>query len=94
MDVDDAFAAVVEFEDGALGTIEASRVCVGRKNGMTLEINGSEGSLAFDLERLNELRVASQTPAGGEPGDAFRTVLAPGPEHPFGTATGGRRGTS
>src|ERR671924_2370313 len=56
-DVDDAFEAVVEFEGGVLGTIEASRFCPGRKNAFAWEINGSQGSIAFDLERLNELQV-------------------------------------
>jgi predicted dehydrogenase len=53
--VDDAAAAVVEFENGALGTIEATRMALGRKNALQWEINGTKGSLLFDLERLNEL---------------------------------------
>ena len=57
-EVDDAFESVVEFEGGAVGTIEASRFAAGRKNALTWEINGSAGSLAFDLERLNELQVS------------------------------------
>jgi predicted dehydrogenase len=76
VDVDDAFAATVEFECGALGTIEASRFCAGRKNGLRLEINGTLGSLAFNLERLNELEVSEG--AGG-----FRTILVTNPEHPY-----------
>ncbi|RKX55030.1 MAG: gfo/Idh/MocA family oxidoreductase, partial [Thermotoga sp.] len=57
VDVDDAFAAVVEFENGAIGTLEASRFCYGRKNYQYWEINGSKGSIRFNLERLNELEV-------------------------------------
>lgn len=57
VDVDDAFAAVVEFENGALGTLEATRFAKGRKNHEVLEINGENGSLRFNLERLNELEV-------------------------------------
>jgi predicted dehydrogenase len=76
VDVDDAFAATVEFECGALGTIEASRFCAGRKNGLRLEINGTLGSLAFNLERLNELELSEGT--GG-----FRTILVTNPEHPY-----------
>jgi predicted dehydrogenase len=83
VDVDDAFEAIVEFEGDAVGTLEASRVCVGRKNAMTWEVNGTDGSLTFDLERLNELRIASRK-GGGRGGDAFRTVLVTGPGHPFG----------
>src|SRR4029453_7430549 len=55
--VDDAVESVVDFSDGAVGTIEATRFASGRKNGLTFEINGSKGSLAFDIERLNELQV-------------------------------------
>jgi predicted dehydrogenase len=54
--VDDAAAAVVEFENGALGTIEATRLALGRKNALFWEVNGTKGSLAFELERLNELQ--------------------------------------
>ena len=45
-----------DFENGAVGTIEATRFAAGRKNALSWEINGSKGSLAFDLERLNELQ--------------------------------------
>ena len=75
-DVDDAVESAVRFENGAVGTIEASRFCQGRKNAFTWEINGSKGSLAFDLERLNELEY-SEGNAG------FRTVLVSEADHPF-----------
>ena len=80
---DDAVEAVVDFEGGAIGTIEATRFATGRKNAFTWEINGSKGSLRFDLERLNELEVHL---AGSEPGaraQGFRTVLVSEPDHPF-----------
>ena len=54
---DEGNMAVVEFENGAMGSIESSCVCVGRKNAFTFEINGSKGSLAFDLEDPNRLQV-------------------------------------
>src|SRR4030043_2235645 len=57
VDVDDAVASVVEFENGAIGTIEASRFCPGRKNYNTLEINGENGSIWWDLENMNNLWV-------------------------------------
>ncbi len=57
VEVDDAFAALMEFEDGAIGTLEASRFAAGRKNYNCLEINGEKGSIRFDLERMNELEV-------------------------------------
>jgi predicted dehydrogenase len=56
-DVDEAFQALIGFESGASGTLEASRVCPGRENSLVFEVNGTDGSLVFDLERLNELWV-------------------------------------
>jgi predicted dehydrogenase len=55
--VDDAFVSLIEFENGALGTLEASRFAAGRKNGEVLEINGEHGSIRFNMERMNELEV-------------------------------------
>ncbi|MEM2187092.1 MAG: Gfo/Idh/MocA family oxidoreductase, partial [Thermofilaceae archaeon] len=55
--VEDAFSATAEFENGAIGTLEASRFATGRKNYNNFEINGERGSIEFNLERLNELRV-------------------------------------
>jgi predicted dehydrogenase len=81
--VDDAFEAAVSFQNGAVGTIEASRFATGRKNSLRWEINGSRGSVAFDLERLNELEVHF---TGSEPGrraQGFRRVLVSEPDHPF-----------
>ena len=65
VDVDDAFASVVEFENGAIGTIEASRFAAGRKNYNIVEINGEKGSIWWDLENMNNLYVywADEKPA-------------------------------
>jgi predicted dehydrogenase len=80
--VDDASAAVVRFENGTLGTIEATRMALGRKNYNRFEINGSKGSLAFDLERLNELQVFFSSDPGAVQG--FRTILATeAAHHPY-----------
>ena len=57
VDVDDAFVATVEFDNGAIGTLEATRFAGGRKNHQIIEINGEKGSFYFDLERMNELQV-------------------------------------
>lgn len=81
VDVDDAFEAVVEFENGAVGTLEASRFCAGRKNHEVFEINGSKGSIAFDLEDLNRLKVYLK---GDNPDVAgFHDVLVSESYHPF-----------
>ncbi len=55
--VDDAFAAAMEFENGAIGTLECTRFAAGRKNYNFIEINAEKGSVRFNLERLNELEV-------------------------------------
>jgi predicted dehydrogenase len=57
VDSDEGNVALVEFENGAIGTIESSGVSTGRKNQNTWEINGSKGSILFDLEDLNHLYV-------------------------------------
>lgn len=74
-EVDDHFVAAIEFENGVAGTLEASRLARGRINSNAFEVNGSKGSLTFDVERLNELEVADTK--------AFRRVLVTEPEHPF-----------
>ena len=57
VDVDDAFVAIVEFENGAIGSVEATRFAGGRKNYNCFEVNGEKGSIRFNLERMNELEV-------------------------------------
>ncbi len=79
--VDDAALFMARFADGATGSFEVSRLATGRKNFEVIEINGSEGSLAFNLERLNELQYYSLADTEGEQG--FRTILATDPGHPF-----------
>ena len=79
VDVDDAALSLLRFENGAIGTMEASRFAAGRKNANRFEINGEKGSLSFDLERLNELEFYEE--AGSESG--FRTILATDESHPF-----------
>lgn len=79
VDVDDAALSLVKFESGAVGTIEASRFATGRKNHNRFEINGSRGSLAFDLERMNELQLYSNE----GPNSGFRTILATDKTHPY-----------
>jgi predicted dehydrogenase len=57
VDVDDAFVAIVEFANGAIGFLEGSRFCPGRKNYEYIEINGENGSIYFNLENMNFLHV-------------------------------------
>lgn len=81
-DVDDAFAALVEFESGALGTFEASRFAQGRKNYNRFEINCENGSLHFNLERLNELGVFWKDEVPRET-RGFHNVLVTESYHPY-----------
>jgi len=79
--VDDASVSLVRFANGAIGTIEATRMAPGRKNYNRFEINGSRGSLAFDLERMNELELyleADQPRVRG-----FRRILVTESTHPY-----------
>ncbi len=80
--VDDAFVATVEFETGAIGTLEASRFCAGRKNHQVIEINGSKGTLVFNLERFNELEVFWKDEQPRET-QGFHNVLVSESYHPF-----------
>ena len=82
VDVDDAFVALVEFENGAIGTLEATRFAVGHRNANIFEINGSNGSLKFNLERLNELEVHSR-PGAANSQAGFRSELITEPDDPF-----------
>jgi predicted dehydrogenase len=65
-EVDDAFVATIELENGAIGTLESTRLARGRVNQNTFELNGSRGSLAFDLERFDELLVSDGGPFRAE----------------------------
>jgi predicted dehydrogenase len=82
-EVDDAVEAAVAFEGGAVGTIEATRFATGRKNAFRWELNGSKGSIAFDLERLNELQIHFENSSPGASTQGFRTVLVTEADHPF-----------
>jgi predicted dehydrogenase len=79
VDVDDASLALVRFAGGAIGSYEGTRLATGRKNHNRLEINGSLGSLSWDLERMNELQLYIED----GPQSGFRTILATHPQHPY-----------
>ncbi|MBU6360445.1 MAG: Gfo/Idh/MocA family oxidoreductase [Chloroflexota bacterium] len=79
--VDDAFQSMLEFENGAAGTIEASRFCLGRKNHNSFEINAEHGSVRFCLEQMNELEVHWRK--GDEATQGFTKVLVTESHHPF-----------
>lgn len=81
VDVDDEVVSMLKFENGAVGSLEATRNGYGRNNFITLEIHGTKGSILFNYERRDELQVMF----ADDPADArgFRTVYT-GPAHPYG----------
>jgi predicted dehydrogenase len=81
--VDDAVAFTARLGTGALATFEASRVAAGRKNALRIELYGTDGNLAFDLERLNELQLSGQRVLVTEPSDPYLDAWWP-PGHVLG----------
>ena len=81
VDVDDALAFLARFKGGAIGTFEATRVAPGRKNHNRIEINGTLGSIAWNLERMNELEFFACNDRGDTQG--FRTIMCMDAQHPY-----------
>jgi predicted dehydrogenase len=79
--VDDASFFTARFADGVIGTFEATRFALGRRNALRIEINGTRGSLAFDFEENNVLHFFDGTLPAAEQG--FRRILVTEPEHPY-----------
>jgi len=79
--VDDAALFLGRLDGGAVATYEATRFATGRKNSIRVEVNGSAGSIAFDLERLNELEFLDGTEDAATQG--FRRILVTEPTHPY-----------
>ena len=79
--VEDAALMMVQFTNGAIGSFEATRFATGRKNKLSFEIYGSKGSIAFDLERMNELQFYNKEDPEEE--QAFKTILVTAPSHPY-----------
>ncbi|WP_122761068.1 Gfo/Idh/MocA family protein [Pseudomonas viridiflava] len=76
--VDDQTHALLRFASGARGTFSSSWLKHGYKNHLSFEISGTQGTLTYDQERLNELRIYRP----GAPGrDGFQRLLA-GPAQP------------
>ncbi|MFK7694334.1 Gfo/Idh/MocA family protein [Paenibacillus sp. HJGM_3] len=82
--VDDATLFLTRFENGALGSFEATRFAPGHRCTNSFEINGSKGSIKFDFERMNELQVYFTEDA--EDVQGFRRVIATDPAHAYAEA--------
>lgn len=79
--VDDATLFMAKFSNGAVGTFEATRFAGGNKNGVHLELNGSEGSIRFNLERFNEIEYFSRRDKDAYQG--WKTILVTEGAHPY-----------
>jgi predicted dehydrogenase len=79
--VDDAALFLARLSDGAIASYEATRFATGYKNGLRIEINGSRGSVVFNLERLNELEFYDATQPSTEQG--FTRILVTEADHPY-----------
>jgi predicted dehydrogenase len=79
--VDDIALFTGRLESGALASFEATRFRTGRKNALRIEISGSKGAIAFDLERLNELEFYDATLP--ETGLGFQRILVTEHDHPY-----------
>ncbi|WP_458355467.1 Gfo/Idh/MocA family protein [Peribacillus frigoritolerans] len=82
--VDDAVAFIARFENGALGTFEATRFAGGNRNKNTFEINGEKGSVRWNMESMNDLDVYFSDDEQGLQG--FRTISCTEVQHPYAEA--------
>lgn len=82
--VDDAVSWIGRFKNGALANLEATRFAAGRKNHITLEINGSKGTLVFNFEDMNRLEYYSTDDPADRRG--FRSILVTEPAHAYANA--------
>lgn len=81
VELEDAISMIVEFENGALGTFDATTFAIGRENYNYFEIYGSKGAVLWNLERMNELQYYNGEDEEGKRG--YRTILATQPSHPY-----------
>lgn len=81
VDVDDAVSVIGKFRNGAILNLEATRFARGRKNQLSFEINGSGGSVVFDLEEMNRLRLYSASDSEHTRG--FRNIIVTESSHPY-----------
>ena len=79
--VDDVAIFTGRFDNGVLGSFEATRFATGRKNALSIEVSGDTGALAFDLEDLNTLSFYDRTKPNQTQG--FTRILVTESEHPY-----------
>ncbi len=79
--VDDDANFLARFKNASVGVFESSRFAGGRRNYNTFQIYGSKGSLAFNLERMNELEYYDRTDKQADQG--FKTIMVTESVHPY-----------
>ena len=79
--VDDTVSWIGRFKNGAVANLEATRFAQGRKNHITLEVNGSKGSLAFNFEDMNRLQYFNAEDPEDKRG--FRDIIVTEGVHPY-----------
>lgn len=77
VEVDDGFVSILSFANGVIGSIEASRVAAGYQHTSRFQVDGTKGSIRFDVARLNELEIADSLSSG------FRTIQVIHENQPF-----------
>ena len=80
-DVDDATLLLARYDNGSVGTFEATRYGVGCRNRHAFEINGSKGMLRFNLENMNQLEFYDAAETSSRQG--MRSITVTGPDHPY-----------
>lgn len=79
--VDDAVAAMARFSNGSIGTFEATRFASGNLNRNCFEINGSKGSIKFNMEKMNYLVFFDLCDEASVQGGREILVTSPGLAH-------------
>lgn len=81
--VDDVVMFLARFRNGVMGTFEATRFATGNHNASTFEINGSEGSIRWNIERLNEIQLYLRKDAASGQGGWRTVMVGDGERHPY-----------
>lgn len=79
--VDDACFFVANFENGTLGSFDATRFATGIKNRNQFEIFGSKGGLKFSFEDMNDLYFLDLDAPGPEQG--YKRISVTLDSHPY-----------
>jgi len=79
--VDDAAIFLARTTGGALATFEATRFATGRQNALSIELNGSRGSVSFDFDTMNDLWFHDHEESPRTAG--FRRIVVTDPSHPY-----------